>query len=217
MKIRSDQAPDLEGRDQMDCSEGCPTAAVMFGVPRVRVLTAERDPLGLNLTVETDQELEGCRRCGVVAVPHDRREHVLHDAPFGRRRVRVRWRKRVRRCPDLACPVVTFSESHPLAAPREMRPAKRWCGPRTPWLTTTPMSSRGQAACRSPVPAQRSRRRSVSTARVAARPARRRTRGVHRAPLPGGGQRLGQPGPVRQVRQQARPAYDVTPCPSPSL
>jgi len=63
-----------------------PTAAVMFGVPGLRVLTAERDPLGLNLTVETDQELEGCRRCGVVAVPHDRREHVLHDAPFGHRR-----------------------------------------------------------------------------------------------------------------------------------
>ena len=81
----------------MDCSEGCPTAAVMFGVPGVLVLAAERDPLGVTVTVETDQTVEGCRRCGVLAVAHDRREQVLHDAPFGHRRVRVRWRKRVRR------------------------------------------------------------------------------------------------------------------------
>ncbi len=78
----------------MDCSEGCPTAAVMFGVPGVRVLAALHEPTGLHLTVETDQRIEGCRRCGVLAVPHDRREHLLQDAPFGHRQVRVRWRKR---------------------------------------------------------------------------------------------------------------------------
>lgn len=104
----------------MNCGERCPTAAVMFGVPVVRVLAAERDALGLGLTVETDQGFEGCRRCGVVAVPHDRREHVLHDSPFGHRRVRVRWRKRVWRCRARACPLVTFSEEHELAALRAM-------------------------------------------------------------------------------------------------
>ncbi len=102
----------------MDCRQGCPTAAVMFGVPGVRVLAAQRDAAGLDLTVETDQELEGCRRCGVLAVLHDRREHLLHDAPFGHRRVRVRWRKRIWRCPEPACPVVAFREAHELAAPR---------------------------------------------------------------------------------------------------
>ncbi len=35
---------ELEGLDEMDCSDGCPTAAVMFGVPGVRVLAAEREP-----------------------------------------------------------------------------------------------------------------------------------------------------------------------------
>jgi len=56
----------------MDCTEGCPTAAsVMFGVPGVRVLAAMRDPVGLTLTVETVQTLEGCRRCGALAVAHD--------------------------------------------------------------------------------------------------------------------------------------------------
>jgi hypothetical protein len=43
----------------MDCSDGCPTAAVMFGVPGVRVLTAERDGGGLRLTVETDRQVGG--------------------------------------------------------------------------------------------------------------------------------------------------------------
>ncbi len=100
----------------MDCSEGCPRAAVMFGVSGVRVLDAEADDRGLQLTVETDQQVEGCHACGVLAVLHDRREHVLHDAPFGHRRVLVRWRKRVWRCHEKACPTVTFSETHPLAA-----------------------------------------------------------------------------------------------------
>ncbi len=35
----------------MDCSEGCLTAAVMFGVPGVRVLAAQREPAGLHLPV----------------------------------------------------------------------------------------------------------------------------------------------------------------------
>ncbi len=40
----------------------------MFGVPGVRVLAAQRDRDGLCLTVETDQTVEGCRGCGVLAV-----------------------------------------------------------------------------------------------------------------------------------------------------
>ncbi len=104
----------------MDCSEGCPRAAVMFGVSGIRVLDAEADDRGLQLTVETDQRVEGCPACGVLAVLHDRRKHVLHDAPFGHRRVRVRWRKRVWRCREKACPTVTFSETHPLAPTRAL-------------------------------------------------------------------------------------------------
>ena len=105
----------------MDCSEGCPTAAVMFGVPGVRVLAAERERGGgLLLTVETDRTVEGCRACGVLAVLHGRREHWLHDAPFGHRQVRVAWRKRVWRCPEPACPMVTFTETHALAPPRAL-------------------------------------------------------------------------------------------------
>ena len=102
----------------MDCSEGCPTAAVMFGVAGVRVLAAEADEVCLRLLVETDVDVGGCHGCGVVARLHDRQVQQLHDAPWGHRQVLVRWRKRVWRCHEDACPVVTFIETHPLAAPR---------------------------------------------------------------------------------------------------
>lgn len=70
----------------MDCSDGgCPTAAVMFGVPGVRVLAAGEVDGELQLLVETTEQIEGCRSCGVVAVAHQRREHLLRDAPFGGR------------------------------------------------------------------------------------------------------------------------------------
>jgi len=44
--------------------------------------------------------------------------HGAHDAPAFGTSVVIRWRKRVCRCPDPSCPVVTFSESHDLIGPR---------------------------------------------------------------------------------------------------
>ena len=108
----------------MDCSEGCPTAAVMFGVPGVRVLAAVSEPDGLALVVETDQTVAGCRGCGVLAAAHGRREQVLRDAPFGHRRVRLRWRKRVWRCREPACATGTFTEVHELAGTRAVLTAR---------------------------------------------------------------------------------------------
>jgi transposase len=90
----------------------------MFGVAGIRVLAAVPEPDGLGLVVETDQIVAGCRACGVLAAAHGRREQVLRDAPFGHRRVRLRWRKRVWRCRQAACSVGTFTETHELAAPR---------------------------------------------------------------------------------------------------
>ena len=79
----------------MNCTEnGCLTAAVMFGVPGIRVLDADDDGRVLRLTVETVDALTACRCCGVVARAHGRRQHLLHDAPFGHRQVVVVWRKR---------------------------------------------------------------------------------------------------------------------------
>jgi hypothetical protein len=56
----------------------------------------------------------------VPAVPHGGREHVLHDAPFGPRRVRVAWRERLWRCADPACAMTTITETHSLAPPRAL-------------------------------------------------------------------------------------------------
>jgi hypothetical protein len=56
---------------------GCLTAAVMFGVAGIRVLAAGEVGGELHLLVETVERVGGCRCCGVVAVAHRRREHLL--------------------------------------------------------------------------------------------------------------------------------------------
>lgn len=55
----------------MDCSEGCPTAAVMLSAPAVRVPAAEReDGGGLCLTVETGRQVEGCHTVAACSQDH---------------------------------------------------------------------------------------------------------------------------------------------------
>src|SRR5215213_6877281 len=94
-------------------------ADAIFDVPDIHVLDVEIDDRSrLVLTVESGQLEHGCPSCGVLAIGHGRRVHVVHDAPcFGRVSV-VRWLKRVWRCREPGCPTVTFSEQHDLAAPR---------------------------------------------------------------------------------------------------
>lgn len=70
------------------------------------------------LDVESDADLTGCPDCGVVAIGHGRRVQVLHDAPCIGRPVRVRWRKRIWRCPEMSCPRSTWTEDHPYAPAR---------------------------------------------------------------------------------------------------
>jgi transposase len=97
----------------------CARADALFNLPDVHVLDVARDARDrLVVTVETDADIGGCPSCGVVAVGHGRRVHVAADAPcFGAVTV-IRWRKRVWRCVEPACPVGTFSERHELIAPR---------------------------------------------------------------------------------------------------
>jgi transposase len=91
----------------------------LFDITGMHVLSVVRDDRDrLVVTVETDADVGGCPSCGVVAVGHGRRVHTAADAPaFGAVTV-VRWRKRVWRCVEPACPVATFSETHDLIAPR---------------------------------------------------------------------------------------------------
>ena len=104
------------------CGSGaswCVRADDLFGVDGVHVLAVTgRDAELLTVDVETDQAVTGCPDCGVVAIGHGRRVQQLHDAPCFGRPVRVRWRKRIWRCPDPGCGRSTWTEVHPYAAPR---------------------------------------------------------------------------------------------------
>jgi transposase len=107
-----------------DCTCGsgarwCARADAMFNVTDLHVLDATRDEAGrLVLTVESGLSAAACPACGVVAVGHGRREHRVHDAPCFAAATVLRWRKRIWRCAEPACPVGTFSETHELVAPR---------------------------------------------------------------------------------------------------
>src|SRR4249919_3396077 len=106
-----------------DCTCGprtrwCARAGSLFNVSGMHLLDVSHANGRLVLTVETDQNMAGCPRCGAVAVGHGRREHRAHDAPcFGVPTV-LQWRKRVWRCAEAACPVSTFSETHDLVPAR---------------------------------------------------------------------------------------------------
>lgn len=100
-------------------SRWCPRADELFGVEGVHVLdVTSRDDNTIVLDVESDTDLAGCPDCGVVAVGHGRRVQMLHDAPCFGRPVRVRWRKRIWRCPEPTCPRSTWTEDHPYAPAR---------------------------------------------------------------------------------------------------
>ena len=61
----------------------------------------------LLLMVETTADVVGCDGCGTRAIGHGRRTVRVRDLPIGDRRVVLRWRKRLWRCPDWDCVVKT--------------------------------------------------------------------------------------------------------------
>src|SRR4051794_9409114 len=118
--------------DHLTCGPGarwCARADAMFAVPGMDVLDVDVDhEQRLVLCVESGQLEAGCPACGVLAVGHGRRVHVLHDAPcFGRVTV-LQWRKRVWRCREPLFATDTFSEVHDLAPPRALLTVRavRW-------------------------------------------------------------------------------------------
>jgi transposase len=75
----------------------------------------------LVVTVESGPEPGGCPGCGVVAGSHGRRMVRLIDTPCFGRPVELLWRKRIRTCPEPACPVAAFVEQDlAVARPRAL-------------------------------------------------------------------------------------------------
>ena len=75
---------------------------VMLGLPGFRVLEAVDVDGELETLVETTAGRDWCRACGVLARSHARREVLVRDVDAFGRPARLRWRKRVWRCPESA-------------------------------------------------------------------------------------------------------------------
>ena len=108
----------------------CGRCDLLVGLPGVHVIVVSEPVDGvLRVVVETPTEPMGCRSCGVVARARGRREVSLVDVPCTGRSVRLVWRKRTWRCPELTCPVGSFTEhDDDLARPRALLTAcaARW-------------------------------------------------------------------------------------------
>jgi transposase len=117
-------------------------SSLWFGAAGFEVLDIADDGVELVIEVETTAVIVGCSGCGTRAVPKDRRWVTLRDAPAGRRCVRVRWRKRIWRCPEPDCEVNTWTEQAELADPRRVLTtgAAEWATDRVEALEGTPAS-----------------------------------------------------------------------------
>jgi transposase len=90
----------------------------MLGLPGFRVLGAAEVDGELETVIETAAGRDWCRACGVRARSHARREVLVRDVDAFGRPARLRWRKRVWRCPEPACDACTWTEQSPLIGPR---------------------------------------------------------------------------------------------------
>jgi transposase len=98
--------------------EEATSSVAVLGLPGFVLLAVTEIDTELEYTIETTTTLVGCKSCGVVAKPKDRREVVLRDLPASGRAIRLRWRKRVWACVDPDCGTRTWTEESWLAAPR---------------------------------------------------------------------------------------------------
>src|SRR6476469_9707798 len=72
----------------------------------------------LEQAIETTSRQDFCGGCGVQARLHDRRPTWVRDLPAAGRPVTLVWVKRIWRCVEPRCPVVTWSEASPAIRPR---------------------------------------------------------------------------------------------------
>ena len=119
-------------------------SVVWFSAPGFVQLGVVDAGVELVVEVETLARRVGCRSCGVIAKPKDRRWVTVRDAPAaGDRPVVVRWRKRVWACREAQCSVKTWTEQRGdfVAARRVLTVrAEQWVTNRVKALEGTPAS-----------------------------------------------------------------------------
>jgi len=93
-------------------------ATAMLGLDGFVLLAVSQQDGELEQAIETTATAEFCRGCGVQARLHDRRPTWVRDLPAAGRPVTLVWVKRVWRCGEPRCPVVTWSETSEEIRPR---------------------------------------------------------------------------------------------------
>jgi len=93
-------------------------ATAMLGLDGFVLLAVSRHNDELEQAVETTAAEVFCRGCGVQARLHDRRPTYVRDLPVAGRPVTLVWVKRVWRCTEPRCAVVTWSETSEVIRPR---------------------------------------------------------------------------------------------------
>ncbi len=92
-------------------------ATAMLGLDGFVLLAVSEYDGEVEQAIETSATEAFCRGCGVAARLHDRRPTWVRDLPSGGRPVTLVWVKRVWRCMESGCPVVTWTEtSHDIRA-----------------------------------------------------------------------------------------------------
>ncbi len=100
--------------------EGSPVDAVLLGLDGFRVLETRLVDGEIELVIETTADRAWCRSCAVRALSKGRSTVVVRDVDAFGRRVRLRWRKRRWRCPEVVCAAKTWTEHSEAIAPRAL-------------------------------------------------------------------------------------------------
>ncbi|MFL1377330.1 ISL3 family transposase [Nocardiopsis protaetiae] len=109
------------------------------------VESVERTPGMLHLVARANSAVEACPRCGMESTRlHGRYERTVRDSAVGGAEVVIRLRIRRFRCPDPACPAVTFAEQ----IPGLTSPHGRFSLPRKEAMTAIARALAGRAGAR---------------------------------------------------------------------
>jgi transposase len=98
--------------------QGSASGSLLLDLDGFEVVSAELVGGEWQLAVQTTARMVGCAGCGILATPHGRRVVRVRDLPIGGRPVVLLWRKRLWRCREPVCGVLTWTEQAATIRPR---------------------------------------------------------------------------------------------------